>query len=808
MYRNYFKTAFRAIVKNKIYTTINTLGLAVGIGCFLLIAAYLYNEFSYDRFHTKADRICRIKMLYRYGDGGLTDIAVTPTAAVPSFKRAFPEITAGIRLKITNGPVPVQYGDNIFNEKKLMYADADFFTLFSFPLLQGNPASALNDPNSIVITASAAKKYFGTANAIGKTLKVNNQRDMLITGIAADVPGNSQIKFDFVAAFSSLDAFKTEEWGSANYFSYILLRDKKDIPVVQRKIDAYIKQAFADEIKIGGYTRFELEPLKRVHLYTTATDNPEPTGNGTSVYILGVVGILLLLIACINFMNLATARSSERAQEIGVRKTIGAAKGQLFWQFITESSVITFIAVVLGVLLSYLALPFFNQLTERSLHLNFNGNTSWLIILLFSLFIVITFLAGTYPALFLSAFQPLKVLKKKSSSTKAGGLVLRKSLIVFQFVVSSFFIVCTIVVVKQRSYIQHKDLGLDRSFVMTMDVNGKLRNNLNAFKNNLLANTAIRSVSASYNSPINNGSGYILNKADGKPSGFTMNVAALPIEKDFVTAMGMHLVAGADLTDADILQVQPPEGDLPFDKRYYHFILNETAVKALGWKAGEAIGKKISMNGRSGEIKAVVKDFNFVSMHQPIAPIILFPEYTYFSKLLVKVSGNNIKTAAAHLQTVWHSFFPQIPFEYHFLDEEFEKLYQAEEKTSLILNAFAIITIFISCLGLLGLSAFTAEQRTREIGIRKVLGASVNSIVQLISKDFIKLVIVAIIIAAPLARWAMNNWLHQFAYRIEISWWMFIEAGLAALLIAILTISFQAIKAAIANPIASLNSGE
>jgi putative ABC transport system permease protein len=433
------------------------------------------------------------------------------------------------------------------------------------------------------------------------------------------------------------------------------------------------------------------------------------------------------------------------------------------------------------------------------------GHTSWLVMSLLLLFAGITFLAGTYPALFLAAFQPLKVLKQ-AATAKAGGTLLRKSLVVVQFAISSFLIVCTLVVVKQRWFIQHKDLGLDRSFIMTMDVDGRLKNNLAAFKNSLLANASIRAVSASYDSPINIQGGYSLTKAEGQPDGFNMSIAAIPTEKDFTTTMGLTLVAGSALTDADIQQLQPDSASKA--EPYYHFTLNESAAKALGWKPETAIGKKITMNGRSGEIKAVVKDFHFASMHEPIAPIILFPEYNYFGKLLVKVAGNSLSAAEAHLQHVWRSYFPQIPFEYHFLDQEFEQLYKAEQRTSWILNCFSVITIFISCLGLLGLSAYTTSQRTKEIGIRKVLGASVNNILQLVAADFLKLVVIAVIVATPLAWWAMSDWLRQFAYRITLSWWLFVVAGLAALSIALVTVSFQSVKAALANPVKSLKNRE
>lgn len=796
MLRNYFKTAFRNLWRRKTYTLLNIAGLAMGIACFSLLAMYLYNELTYDRFHKNASNLYRIKTNYSFGGAVPTDIALTPKALVPVFKREFPEVVNIARMGKPD-VTTLQYGDKIFNEKNFLYAEAPFFEMFTFPLLQGDPATVLKEPNTLVITVAAAKKYFGNEDPVGKIIK-QGTTDLRITGVMADVPENSQLKFDFVG---SAPVSTVEEWSPANYYTYVQLRAGASMEVMQQKADRYVAAMVAKQGQLnkGDFIRYVLEPLTSVHLYSTATMGLEPGNDVRYIYILEGVAILLLLIACINFMNLATARSAERAREIGVRKTMGALRGQLFWQYIAESALITAAALLTGVLLARLALPYFNDLTNRSLQMGV-VSSSWLYALLMGVFVVVTFIAGTYPALFLSAFRPVTVLKGKMVQMKGGGL--RKALVVAQFAASVFFIICTLVITSQLNYIQHKKIGMERDHVIVLNGAG-VGDKLGALKQAMLQQPGVKAVSASYDSPVQIGGGYSLGQVEGKAADFGMDITAMSVAKDFIATMNMELVAGEDFTDADIKDILLPENE----KRHYHFLLNETAVKKLGWTTASALNKRVSLNGRNGTIKGVLKDFHFESMRRAIEPVVIFPEYDYIlSKLLIKTDNGNMKNTVAGIENAWISFFPQVPFEYHFLSEEFNSLYSSEQRTGNILTLFAVITIFISCLGLFGLAAFTATQRTREIGMRKVMGASVINIVTLLSRDFLKLVGIAVLIASPLAWYIMNNWLGDFAYRTSIGIWVLGVAAGTAVAIALLTISFQSVKAALMNPVKSLRA--
>jgi len=796
MFRNYFKTAFRNLWRRKTYTVLNIAGLAMGIACFSLLALYLYNELTYDRFHKNATNLYRIKTNYSFGGAVPSDIALTPKALIPVFKREFPEVVNIVRMGKPD-VTTLQYGDKVFNERNFLYAEAPFFEMFTFPLLQGDPAAVLKEPNTLVITATAAKKYFGNEDPVGKIIK-QGSTDLRITGVVADVPQNSQLKFDFVG---SAPVSTVEEWSPANYYTYVQLRAGASMEIVQQKTDRYVAAMVAKygQLNKGDFIRYILEPLTSVHLHSTATMSMEPGNDVRYIYILEGVAILLLLIACINFMNLSTARSAERAREIGVRKTMGALRGQLFWQFIAESALITAAALLTGVLLARLTLPYFNDLTNRSLEMGF-ASSSWLYATLLAVFVVVTFIAGTYPALFLSAFRPVTVLKGKMVQMKGGGL--RKALVVTQFAASIFFIICTLVISAQLNFIRHKKIGMERDHVIVLDGSG-IGDKLGALKQAMLQVPGIKAVSASYDSPVKIGGGYSLGKVEGKPADFGMDITAMSVAKDFIATMNMELIAGEDFTDADIKDILLPETE----KRHYHFLLNETAVKKLGWSAASALNKRVSMNGRNGTIKGVLKDFHFESMRRVIEPIVIFPEYDYIlSKLLIKTDIGNMKNTVAGMKNAWTSFFPQVPFEYHFLNEEFNSLYSSEQRTGNILTLFAVITIFISCLGLFGLAAFTATQRTREIGMRKVMGASVLNIVTLLSRDFLKLVGVAVLVASPLAWYIMNNWLGDFAYRTSIGVWVFVVAAGTAVTIALFTISFQSVKAALMNPVKSLRA--
>jgi len=802
MIKNYFKTAWRNLAHNKVTSFISVAGLAVGIGCFLLLATYLLNELRYDRFNANADRIVRIVRNYHSTSDNIDKIsATTPTAPVPVFKQEFFDVADGVRIYNYSDykPAAVKYQDKLFNEKKMLLADESFFKIFSFKFLEGNAANSLTQPGSVVITSSIAKKYFGDTDPMGKTLIVNKTNNMLVTGVIEDVPSYSQIKFDLMGTFAISPRSKTQIWDSANNFSYLLLKHGTDLKSLQKQVNAYIANLDKGDEKSGNKTWYTLEPLISVHLHSQATFGLEPSGNIKYIYILSLIAIILLLLACINFLNLVTAKSIERAHEIGVRKVMGALKGQLFIQFITEAALVTFFSLICGLLLAWVNFSWFSDFT--GVKLNFAvWNTSWLTTALLALFVVVTFVAGTYPSLYLSAFKPVATLKGKSTGS-SGGAVLRKSLVVFQFAVSVFFIIGTVIAGEQLKYIQNLDTGISRDQVMVVNI-GMGYKELQAFKDQLTQQPGVKSVSASYDSPVNVRGGYVLKGAEGIPGKLQVAITAIPVERNFANTLGIKLIAGHNFTQADEQQIL----DTAFQKRKYSFILNETAVKSLGWTPEQAIGKRIDMNNRVGEVRAVAKDFNFASLHQAVTPIVLFPEYDYFGKLLIKTAGPDMANTVAGIQKSWKSFYPNIPFESHFLDQEYEDLYKTEQRTGGILTVFTLVTIFISCLGLFGLAVFSTRQRVREVGIRKVLGAGVFNIVGLISADFLKLVLLSVLIASPLAYYVMNKWLQDFVYRIHVQWWVFVLSAGLAILIAFITVSYQSVKAAMANPVKSLKS--
>jgi len=799
MLRNYFKIAFRNLWRNKTFSLINILGLAVGLASCLLLFMYISHELSYDDFQQKADRIVRVTMEYSI-DGHVDKTVVTGTKVAPEFGRHFPEVESGVRFD--SRPAVVRYENRQFSEKRVVYADSAFFTLFSFKLLKGNPQKALAGPNVIVLSASTANKYFGTSDPVGKTLRINaggGDKDYTVTGVVEDAPFNSQIKYDLLASFTTLSASKQEQWWSANYATYLLLRNPEAIATLQAKIPGFMKTQFGKaEMTGGNYLTYNLEPLRRVHLYSPVEGGFEPGGDLTYLYIFGSIAVLILVIACVNYVNLATSRAVERAQEVGVRKVMGAQPGQLFGQFMGESVLVTFTALLLSLLLCYLTLPLFNTLSDR--HFTFG---SWLqptnLFILVGIGLLVSFVAGGYPALVLVRFQPVRVLKGQLKTAGAGQF--RRTLIVFQFAVTAFLIISTLVIRNQLAYIQTKKLGYNKDHVLVLPADQQVNEKIRALKSEFRQNADVQQVALAYESPAHIGGGYSMRRMD-KPENQNKMVTAIPVDEDFAKTVGLHIIAGSDLNATDMQRLSDKSADSLNRNR---FILNESAVKTLGLSPQAAIGQRLELNGRLGEIKAVVADFHFASMKQAIGPLVIFPE-PWGNVVLVKLSGSRLPNTLRDLETKWRTIVPSRPFEYEFLDEEFNKLYSGETRTGRIFTVFASLSIFLACLGLFGLSAYTTAQRTKEIGVRKVLGASVPDIMLLLSKDFLKLVLVAIVLASPIAGYAMNRWLQDFVYRIRLEWWVFVAAGLLAVVIAFLTVSFQSIKAALRNPVKSLRS--
>lgn len=796
MIRNYLKIAWRNLRKNKLYSFVNIIGLTTGLAACMLIGVYIWNELTYDRFHDHADRIVRVTSDLRIA-GTERQFAQTGTKVGPEFQRTFPQVTHYVRTM--KYPHSVSVEQQSFEEHNILYADADFFHIFSFPLLQGNANTVLDAPQKAVLSTSAARKYFGNTDPIGKTLRLDGgDRVYEITGIVDDAPLNSQIQYDLIISFSSLNASKTEIWSTANYITYLLLQDANQINPLAASVTDYMKKVNQGEMGIpeNDYWTFHLEPLKTVHLHSPLA-GLESNGNMTYIYVLSVVAILILLIACVNYTNLAVAQSASRGIEIGIRKVMGAGKPQLLNQFLGESALITSLALVLALLISLALLPLFNTITGKSFTATVFLKPQFLLSAL-SLTAVISLLSGVYPALILSSKKLVNILKSGLRMSHSGG-GLRKGLIVFQFAIAIFLVAATLIVLNQISFIQSKNLGYDRSHVLVLPVDGKTGPVYNQLKDAFGANPNVLSVTGAYEDPTSIGWGDGIKADDGTgPKELTLN--ATPVDLNYLQTMGMELVAGRDFTRADFALQDTANNYANYRASY---MLNEKAVLDLGWTPEEAVGKTIS-RGAPGTVVGVVKDFHFESLHTPIGPLLVFLDTTLVRQLFVKVKGEQLATTLAALEKDWKARVSHRPFDYHFMDEDFNALYKAEERIADLFSVFAGIAIVLACLGLFALAAFTTTQRTKEIGIRKVLGATVTNIIRLLVTDFIKLIGIAVIIASPIAWWMMNKWLEDFAYRIDIEWWMFGVAGLAAVVIALLTVSWQAVRAAVANPVESL----
>lgn len=796
MIKNYLKIAFRNFWKNKTSSAINIFGLTIGLTSCLLIALYIKHELSYDDFEKNGNRIARVIMKYSFdgssetGGGNYTSVRVAPV-----FKKTFPEVESAVKMFMRERIV--HYNDKYIDDKKFMFADSTFFDMFSFKLLQGDVHSVLSRPYKVVVTESTAKKYFGNENVMGKTFSLGKDNKLYqITGVMEDCPNNSQIQFDFLASFSSLGISKEYEnrYWDANYTTYLLLHDSKSIASLQAKLPAFMKKEMEGQ---GATINFTLEPFDEIHLHSSYPGFV-PNNNISYIYILAAVALLILVIACSTYINLSTARSIERAKEVGVRKVIGAEKKQLFWQFIGESHLMCGVAIILSLIAAALLLPAFNRLTGKELHVS---SLFSLPFILFSLFVVagVSMIAGSYPALVLTSFQPVKVLKGSFKNSDSGQW-LRKSLIVFQFAISVFLIVSTFIAQKQLYYIQHKSLGFDRDHVLVIPMSNTQTKNSKLIKEQFKQSPDVVSVSEIDRSPVEGGGGYNIRTAE-MPENQQIAVYANPIDEGYITTTGMHIIAGKDLTEQDIKNASLDT------LMTFQFILNESAVKQLGWKTPqEAIGKKMFLgDNRPGYVKAVVKDYHFQSLHDPIKSMVLFPG-NWGVKLLVKLRGNDLTGTISFLGKKWKELVPSRPFEYHFMDDDYNKLYNAELRLGKVMNLFSSIAIILACLGLFGLSSYSAQQRIKEIGVRKVLGASIGSIVIALSKDFIQLSFIAILIAVPVAWWAMTKWLQDFTYRTEMSWGIYFVAGSLTILLAVITVSFHAIKAALMNPVKSLRT--
>ncbi|WP_425290969.1 ABC transporter permease [Spirosoma linguale] len=769
MLRNYLKIAFRNLIKNKAYSAINITGLSIGMACSLLIGLWVIDEFNVNKGYKDGDRIYFTRLT-----DGISTSEIMPGPLAAALKKDIPAVEKVTKFTVWSNDFLLNAGQQS-SKKTGIYATEDFFDIFQYPVLQGNPSLAIQSPNNIIITRNTAQTLFGRIDAVGQTLRLNNDKYYRIGAVIEDVPANSSVQFDWIVNFTVSEEDWMKTWGSRSFLTYVKLKPNTTQSQAEASMKGILKRYIPDNKEFPV-----LQPIGDTYLYGNYINGKPMGGRISYVQTFTLVGLLILLIACVNFMNLSTARSAKRAKEVGVRKVVGASRWALAGQFFGESILLNLVAAIVAVLLVISLLPGVNQVVDKQLSIDFLSPTIWLYLVI--LVGVTSLLAGIYPALFLSAMQPARVLKGVFAKVSAGA-TFRKSLVVFQFSLSLFFIVGMLIIGRQMAYIRTKQLGLDRQNIIHLPVEGELRGKMETFRQELQRSNAIRSVTTVGELPIHIGSTTSLNWP-GKDAKRDGSVTTMKVGLDFAKTLDIQFVAGHDFGPADTMNC----------------IVNESAVRMMNLK--NPVGTEIN----KGHIIGVVRDFHTSSFHDPIRPLLLtyYPKWT--NDFLIKTSPGKMAEALTIIEQLTHQLNPGYPFTYHFLDEAYEKLYRSETLVNRLINFFGVLAILISCLGLFGLATFSAEQRTKEIGVRKVLGASVSSVVALLSKDFLKLVLLAIVIASPIAWYAMTQWLQNFTYKIDIEWWMFMLAGLLAVGIALLTVGFQSIKAALMNPVKSLRS--
>jgi putative ABC transport system permease protein len=809
MFKNYIKTAVRSLYKNKGFTAINILGLALGLATCLLIVFYVVDELSYDRYNTKADSIYRVNEDLKLGENNL-QYAVAMAPLAKTLKAEYPYVEDATRIK-SAGTTHVKKGNGNIVENKVGFVDANIFNVFTLPMISGDPKTVLLEPNTVVITESTAKKYFNTTNAVDKTIVFNDKENFKVTGVIKDLPKQSHFNFDFFVSLESFPDSHSNAWLRSDYNTYVLLKDAKDHNKLAASFPAFLQKFTGAQMqselglniaqfeKGGSHFRLNLTALTDIHLTSSRIGELGPNSTTQYVYIFSAIAIFILLIACVNFMNLSTARSSNRAREVGVRKVLGSSRKHLIFQFLAESILITLVATLIAILAATILLPLFNQLSGKEIVLTVD-TFKWLVPALLAIVLVIGSLAGSYPAFFLSAFQPIDVLKGKlSAGFKGGGL--RSFLVVFQFFVSILLIIGTLVIHNQLNFIQTKNLGYNRNQVLVVKNSEELKQQANVFKQELAELPGVKEATMTGFLPTN---GWRHTNIYYKDATYDQKKSLFPqswqIDADYIPTMDMKIAAGRNFSK----EMQTDSSAI---------IINEAAAKFLGFAdpVGKTIYQSLGGNRKGGpnvkecHIVGVVKDFHFNSLREKIEPIVL----TYGQNagaLAIRVSTANITALMAQVKDKWNSLSPGVQIDYSFMDQDFDASYRSEQRIGTIFIIFTSLAIIIACLGLFGLAAYAAEQRTKEIGIRKVLGADVSVIVGMLSKDFIKLVCIAIILASPIAWFVMTKWLQDFAYRITIQWWVIAAAGAGALVIAFVTISFQSVKAALANPVDSLKN--
>ncbi len=804
MFSNYFKIAFRNLLRNKSFSAINILGLAIGLAVCMLITLFVLDELSYDKFNLNADRIYRVNSDFKV-NGSLFRDRESPAPMAATIMREFPKAEQVTRL-MGGGSVLVRKGPVTIKEPNDFFADANLFKVFTIKFIAGDPNTALLQPHSIVISEIVALRYFNSIDVIGKTLHLDNTDDYKITGVIKSLPAQSHIHFNIIRAMSGMSDSNSAQWTSENYLTYVLLREG----ATQSQLDAYLKTATekyagpellkyinmsVNDIEAkGDHFRFVTMPLKKIHLFSDLKEQ-EVGGSIQFVYIFVLIAVVILLIACVNFMNLSTARSSGRAKEVGVRKVLGSDRSKLIYQFLTESILTSFIALLIGVLIAELLLPYFDQLAGKQITFNLFSSI-WIVPVLLLVTVIIGLMAGSYPAFFMSGFQPIVVLKGKLANGFKGSW-LRNSLVVFQFVTVIVLIIGTLVIYTQLNYIRNRKLGYDRSQVLVINNTYSLYKHINSFKADILKLPGVHSGTVSRFLPTNISTNTEVYGRENSDISGSLALATWDIDPDYIPTLGMQMVKGRNFAKENITDSTA-------------VIINETAAAMLGFK--DPLKGRLTRGTPADHVTlniiGVVKDFNFGSLRNKIEPLLL-RLHNDAGMMAFRVDTKNLPALISQIGNLYHSADANMagqPFEYSFMDDDFNHLYQSEQSMGKIFIAFVFFAILIACLGLFGLVTYAAEQRTKEIGIRKVLGASVQNIVTMLSADFLKLVAVAALIAFPVAWYAMNNWLQGFAYRTHISWWIFAAAGIMAIFITLTTVSFRAVKAALVNPVKSLKT--
>ena len=798
MVKNYINIAIRNLKKQKAYTIINLLGLSIGLVCCLFIAVYVNDELKYDQFHANSDRIYRVTREFFSPDGS-TSLHLSNLAPpfAEYFRQDFPQMEKVTRMANFGGGT-ISYEDKLFDERGLYFADQEVLEIFDFDFIAGDPATALTQKGSVIINETIALKYFNSTDVLGEVIRFDDMLNLKVTGVFKEMPENSHLDPELVIDFGPVTDYYggrdalMQAWGSNNFGTYFLLAEGEDIASIERTFSDFLTKHIADDAT--NWNQLHIQKMTDIHLKSNLDDEQGLNSDITYVYIFSGIGLLILVIACINYMNLATARSSMRAKEVGMRKVMGAGKRSLIRQFLIESIILVFGAVLIALLFSFITMPFFREFTERSLVFTSAELWAWSGAITV-LGILIGVGSGIYPAFFLSSYKTLRVLKGDlSSSGKSSGL--RKALVIIQFSISAILIASTIVIFEQINYMSDKNLGYSTEQVLTLNLNGAIQDRYDVFKNKLLEHPAIVSVGSSRRIP----SGQLLDSSgakaeiDGEMQSPEVVIKRLDTGYDFLSTYDMEMTEGRW-----------------FDQNYASddtaaFVLNEKAVEVIGWQNPvEAIGKNFSYGGREGKVIGVSRNVHFESLRSEITPVVMFiPSADNKRFVSIKIASSDVRSAVEHVENQWAEFSPQFPISYRFLDDRFETLYQNEALRSQLFTGFSFLAIFLACLGLLGLASFIVAQKRKEVSIRKVLGASVQAILVVLSRDFLVLVGIAIIIGAPVSWIMMSDWLEGYAYRINLGLMPFIVAGIVSILIALGTISLQTVKAALDNPVNGL----